>query len=137
MSRTRRIYSRKNRKGFTLVELLTAVLVLSVLMTVAAPLYLNSLDDARKKTCRTNMLTIANAAMAARVKGGASDFGALITAGVTSANLPDLTTVPVCPNGGVYSFAFGSSSTNATFQVKCSATVPLTHGKYEPGLDHN
>ncbi len=137
LSRTRLLPSRRRkRQGFTLVELLTAVLVLSVLMTIAMPLYLNAIDDSRKKTCRANMQTISNAAMAARVKSGASDFGPVITGGVTTATLPDLVTIPVCPNGGGYSFANGSSGTNTTFQVKCSATVPLAHGKFEPGLDH-
>lgn len=137
MPRNPAVYRTRKRNGFTLVELLTVVLILSILMSVAMPLYLNAVDDTRKKVCRTNMVTIANAVMAARVKSRAANFGTLITGGVATTNLPDLTSVPVCPNGGAYTLANGSSSSNATFQVKCSATYPLTHGKFEPGIDSN
>lgn len=126
----------RKRKAFTLVELLTVVLIVSILMSVAAPLYLNALDDSRKKVCRTNMGTISNAVMAARVKNSVNDFAALITGGVTISNLPDLTSVPRCPNGGAYSLTIGGSGSNATFQVQCSATYPLIHGKFEPGVDN-
>ncbi len=127
----------RKRKGFTVVELLTVVLIISILMSVALPLYLNALDDSRKKVCRANMQTIANAVMAARVKSRAADFAALITGGVTTTNLPDLTATPYCPNGGTYTLANGSSGSVSTFQVKCNVTYPLTHGKFEPGFDSN
>lgn len=126
----------RKRRAFTLVELLTVIFIISILMTVGAPLYLNALDDSRKKVCRTNLQTISNAVMAARVKNSVNDFGALINGGVSMTNLPDLTSVPRCPNGGAYTLAIGGSGTNLTFQVQCSATYPLTHGKFEPGVDN-
>lgn len=127
----------RKRKGFTLVELLTVVLVLSILMSVAMPLYLNALDNSKKRVCRANMQTIANAVVSARNKARAADFTTFIAAGVTTTSLTDLMTVPRCPNGGAYSLATGSSGSATTFQVKCSATYPLTHGKFEPGYDFN
>jgi type IV pilus assembly protein PilA len=130
-------YRRRRRKGFTVVELLTVMLIISILMSVALPLYLDAVDDAQRRTCRTNMATIGNAMEAARVKTRATDFTALIAGGVTTINLPDLTAVPTCPNGGAYSLAAGSSGSFFTFQVKCNATYPTIHGKFEPGVDHN
>ncbi len=128
----------RNRKGFTLIELLVVVLILAILMAVAMPLYLSAVADAQKKTCRANMQTIANAVQAARIKNGASDYGTLITGGVTTTNLPDILAVPICPNTGTYSLANGSSSSTATFQVKCSyGTGAAAHGKFEPGVDNN
>ena len=135
MVRRKSVSQARKHKAFTLVELLTAILVVSILMTLAFPLYLNALDDSRKKICRSNLQTIANAVMAARVKSGAADFGSLIAGGVVTTNIPDLSSVPLCPNGGAYTLTIGSSFANTTFQVRCSATYPLTHGKYEPGLD--
>ena len=133
-------YSSKRRshrsRGFTLVELLTVILIVSILMTVGAPIYLNSLDDSRKKICRTNMQTISNAMMAARVKNETNDFGALIAGGIMTTNLPDLTSIPICPNGGTYTLTIGNTGTNSSFQVRCSATYPLTHGRFEPGVDY-
>jgi type IV pilus assembly protein PilA len=137
MPRRSSVLRARRRKAFTLVELLTVVLILSILMAVAMPLYLNAVDDSKKKVCRTNMQTISNAVMAMRVKSRSADFAGIITGGVATTNLPDLTAVPRCPNSGIYTLAFGASATSATFQVKCNATYPLTHGKFEPGIDHN
>ncbi|MCW3095487.1 MAG: hypothetical protein JWL77_1105 [Chthonomonadaceae bacterium] len=130
-------YRKRRRKGFTIVEMLTVMLIMSILMSVALPLYLNAVDDARKKTCRQNMATIGNAMMAARVKSRSADFAALITGGVTTTNLPDLSSIPFCPNGGAYTLANGSSGSATTFQVKCNVTYPLVHGKFEPGVDNH
>ena len=123
--------SGNRRRGFTLVELLTVVLVIEILMCVMLPLYVSALNDAQKKTCRSNMQTIANAVMAARVKTMASSYAGLISAGVTSANLPDLLTVPVCPNGGTYTLSTRTSS----FAVVCSYAGTPTHGTFQPGVD--
>ena len=138
MSSTRLFTAARNRKGFTLIELLVVVLILAILMAVAMPLYLSAVTDAQKKTCRANMQTIGNAVQAARIKGNASDYGTIITGGVTVANLPDLTAVPACPNAGVYSLANGSSASTATFKVQCNyGTGAGAHGKFEPGVDNN
>jgi len=128
---------RRRRKGFTLVELLTVVLILSILMSVALPLYLNAVDNSKRRICRVNMASIGNAMVAARVKNRAADFTALIAGGISTTNLPDLTGVPICPNGGAYSLANGSSGSATTFKVQCNTTYPLTHGKFEPGVDSN
>ena len=128
----------RSRKGFTLIELLVVVLILAILMAVAMPLYMSAVLDAQKKACRANLQTIANAVQAARIKGGAADYGTIITGGVTILNLPDLTAVPACPNAGAYSLANGSSASTATFQVKCGyGTGTGAHGKFEPGVDNN
>ena len=126
MLRVMQLKARRNRRGFTLIELLVVVLILAVLMAVSIPLYLSAVADSQKKTCRANMQTIANAVLAARIKTGASTYAALITGGVTTTNLPDLTAVPACPNVGAYTL----TATTTSFQVNCSATG---HGKFEPG----
>jgi len=120
--------------GFTLIELLVVVLILSVLMAISTPLSLQAVADSQRKSCRSNMQTIANAAHAARMKSGAADFTAIIAAGVTTTNLPDLQAVPKCPNAGTYSLANGSSASATTFKVACSYTG---HSTYEPGVDSN
>jgi type IV pilus assembly protein PilA len=124
--------NKQHRRGFTLIELLVVVLILSILMAVAAPLYLSAMADSQKKTCRANLQTIANAVQAARVKTNAADYSGLIASGVSTSTLPDLQNVPTCPNGGTYSLVQGSSHDNSTFAVKCS-----THGTFQPGVDSN
>jgi type IV pilus assembly protein PilA len=53
--------TRKNRRAFTLVELLVVVLILAILMAVALPLYLAAISSSEKGAARANMQTIANA----------------------------------------------------------------------------
>ena len=121
---------RRTRSGFTLVELLTVILIIAILLNTALPLYLNVMVDARKKTCRANLATIADAVQAARVKNMSVDYSAIITSGVTTANLADLRSVPVCPSGGTYSLATGSTA--SSFKAQCTI-----HGSYEPGFNSN
>ena len=114
----------KKKSGFTLIELLVVVLILAILMAVALPLYLSAVADSQRKTCRANLQTIANAEQAAYVKNaGASAYGTTITTAV----LPDLQAVPICPTGGTYSISLSP----APFTVSCT-----THGAFTPGVDH-
>lgn len=51
----------KNKKGFTLVELMVVVAILGILVAVAVPVYSNVTDNAKKKTCESNIATIKSA----------------------------------------------------------------------------
>jgi type IV pilus assembly protein PilA len=119
------------KRGFTLIELLVVVLILAVLMAVSIPLYLSAVADAQRKTCRSNMQTIANSVHAARVKSQAPDFSGFMGA-VSSANEPDLTSVPICPSSGTYTIENGNSGNTTTFRVRCNASG---HGTFQPGVD--
>lgn len=126
------------KRGFTLIELLVVVLILSILMAVALPLYLSAVSDSQRKTCRANMQSIANCVLAARMASAATDYGVLITAGVTVASLTSLSSVPICPSAGSYTLANGSTASTATFKVKCSfGSGTAAHGTFEPGIDNN
>ena len=127
----------RTRKGFTLIELLVVVLILAILMAVALPLYLSAVADSQRKTCRANMQTIANTVQAARVKILAPNYSTFIAGGVNIATLPDLQNIPLCPNGGTYTLANGSTGDVNSFEVKCSYDGPPAHGKFEPGVDNN
>src|SRR5258707_86708 len=111
---------RRTSKGFTLVEMLTVVLIIAILMDTALPLYLSVVQDSKRKTCRTNMETIASAVQAARVKTMAINYSAIITAGVTTANLADLPSVPACPGAGTYTLTAGTGGVTS-FKVNCNA----------------
>ena len=131
MLRNRLLAASRNRKGFTLIELLVVVLILAILMAVALPLYLSAVADSQKKVCRANMQTIANAVIAARVKGNLSAFTSFVGA-VTTTLEPDLAAVPTCPLAGTYSVSL--DATTGGFIVTCSTAA---HGHFEPGVDSN
>jgi len=129
-----------NRRGFTLIELLVVVLILATLMAVALPLYLSSVKDASKKTCRANMQSIANAAQAYKVQKRLTSFS---TIGMTDL-ASDLGSTPTCPDGGTYSLQFSGTVTDSDgtsksiptsgIGVVCSATG---HGGFVPGVTSN
>ena len=125
--------SSRGRRGFTLIELLVVVLILAILMAVSIPLYLSAVADSQKKTCRSNMQTIANAVQAARVKGSLADYSSFIGS-VNTTLEADLQSIPVCPQTGAYTIGNGSSGSASTFKVACSASG---HGTFEPGVDSN
>jgi type IV pilus assembly protein PilA len=84
------------QKGFTLVELLVVIVVLAILMAIALPLYMRSVRDSQKKTCRANMQTIAHAEQAYKLRSPAHQYTEDLTelVGVNA----DLQTVPRCPS---------------------------------------
>ena len=124
---------RRSAKGFTLIELLVVTLILSILMAVAIPLYLSSVNDSKLKTCHANMQTIANAVQAARVKDVAPDYSKYIGA-VDPTKEPDLQTVPQCPgaDAGVNTYTIADGVNPGAFKVVCSTSG---HGSFEPGKD--
>ena len=122
---------RTKKRGFTLIELLVVVLILAILMAVSIPLYLSAIADSQKKTCRSNMQTIANAVQAGRVKSQLPNYSTFV--GSVSTTLEaDLQAIPICPTAGVYTIENGSSGSASTFKVRCTATG---HDTFEPGVD--
>ncbi|MEG2193078.1 MAG: type II secretion system protein, partial [Oscillospiraceae bacterium] len=53
----------KDKKGFTLVELMVVVAIMGILVAVAVPVYNNATKKAAKQTCDTNCRTIESAIM--------------------------------------------------------------------------
>lgn len=141
MSEAMRATNRNIGRGFTLVELLIVILILSILMAIALPLYTHSVVDSSKKTCRANMQSIANAAQAWKVSGRKTDFTSLTAVSQLSG---DIGSIPICPDGGSYQVVAGGVTVdNASGDLPESwQTAPLgmgvkcslpQHGGYVPG----
>ena len=125
------IYAQGRRRAYTLVELLSVLLIIAIMMAISLPLYLSAVEDSKKKACRSNMQTIALAVKAARFKINASDYSSFIGAVDTTLET-NLLTVPTCPSAGTYSIANASVGNN--FKIVCTVS---THGSFEPGKDNN
>lgn len=128
-------------RAFTLVELLAVVLILSIVMAVATPIYLSATANAQRSSCRANMQMIANAEYAYKIKSATHTYVA-VSAGnsLTGAGLTDLQANPVCPNGGQYSVLLSGTTNDSRavpsggLAVQCSAPASA-HGSFIPGQD--
>ena len=90
----------RNRRAFTLVEIMIVVLIIGILLAIAVPNFMKARDNSRTKTCVSNLRQISNgiAQAALDLKLNSSDA-------VTQAQLvPDYVKAwPSCPAGGTYS----------------------------------
>ncbi len=125
--------NRSNKKGaFTLIELLVVVLILAILTAVALPLYLSSVKDSEKKTCQTNMQTIANAVQAYKVRTRAAAYPTItdVSTQVGSAGeLSDLQFAPQCPANTTNKYSV-TPDANGGFTITCT---DATHGQWQDG----
>jgi len=132
--------SKLRRRGFSLIELLVVILILTLLMAVALPLYLSSITNSAKTACRANMQSIANAADAWKVRTRAADYSTMTLSSLTT----DLGSIPSCPQSGTYSLTFsgtaldvnGTAQTipSGSFAVKCNFSG---HNGFIPGVMSN
>jgi len=91
----------KNKKGFTLVELMVVVGILGVLTSIAIPVFNNVRGDSEKVACVATQRTLDSAYSMYRAAGGTKE------ADITLKDLVDggyLAAIPECPTDGEYSF---------------------------------
>jgi len=98
--------------GFTLMELSTVIMIISILVLIALPVFLTIIQNSQLKTCLSTL--------------GAIDKGIqryIVDKAVEPSNLGDivpayLKKIPLEPTGGTYTFVAATSSAPA--HVECS-----------------
>ena len=85
----------KDKKGFTLVELMVVVAILGVLTMVAIPVFNNSTKKAETTTCQANQRTIESAISMYQADKGAGKLPADVAELVTDGYLKE---APKCPS---------------------------------------
>jgi len=104
-------YRTEGAKGFSLVELLAVVLVLSVLAATAVPMYINTRKVAAARACKGNIAAIATAESAMVLRYGSyTNINPGLLAGPES-----LGNEPKCPlDGQSYTVKVTSTGTAVT-----------------------
>lgn len=63
----------KDKKGFTLVELMIVVVIMGILVAVAVPVYTSVTKNAKTKTCATNIKSIQSTINQYQMSGAGGD----------------------------------------------------------------
>ena len=114
------------RRAYSLMELLSVLLIMAIVAAIATPTYLSAMADSEKKACRANMQAIANAEEQHKIRTDAHTYTTALSG--LAAEMPGL---PICPTRGAYSAAVDQT----TGRLTISCTVG-THGSYRLGIDN-
>lgn len=90
---------KESKSGFSLTELLVVIGIISVLVFIAAPIFISTIGVAEARTCKVNIHIINNVSLQYRHTTGS--FPETIQEMVDSGLLK---TLPYCPAGGNYDY---------------------------------
>ncbi len=123
----------KQQRGFTFVELLVVITIMSLLMAAAIVTYSGSVKSARDARRKADMETIRSALELCRAKDGSYPASVVSGSPIVCGGETVLSVVPTDPQGAAHPYGYSRSSPTVytltcTFEVigngTCSYTQP-------------
>ncbi len=106
----------KNKKGFTLVELMVVVVIIGILTAIAIPVYNSTQETAKKAACLDNLRSMNGQVMVAKADG--------VTITTVAGLVPTyIAKTPTCPSGGTYSFVAATATEAEHFACSVATHV--------------
>ncbi len=123
-----RVY--RGRRGFTLIELMVALLIIALLLALFLPHYWQARARSNYVACEQNLRNIAVA-----LQAYANDNGQLYPSGLQALTPDYLVTLPTCPSAGANTYLAGYQESTAPvdYTVSCSGS----HHTLVPGVGVN
>jgi general secretion pathway protein G len=117
--------------GFTLVEIMIAVLIIGVLVAMAVPILSASQNNAQQKACYANQRTIEGAAQTYRAAGGVAALTGTVDGSHVLVSGGFLMSPPYCPlDGPGGHYGLDAAGTVTTFPPRCAASTHPVHGHF-------
>lgn len=108
---------RKRRKGFTLIELMTAIFIIALLMSITVPVYKRTVYRTELTACQHNLRNLATAINQYHTenKKYPDTLNEVLKEGI-------LNSMPQCPvsDSDTYSAGYSFNNTTGEFTVYCS-----------------
>ena len=118
--------TKRNNKGFSLIELIVVIAIMAVLVGILAPAYIRYVEKARQQTCYWNMdgvvgevqlRAFSDPEFMEDITTYANNHSYDVTEFVKSTDI----TVPSCPSKGVYTITY--NTTTGKLVMECTMTV--------------
>jgi len=122
---------RKKQFGTTLIELMTAIFIISVLCSVSIPVYRRSIDKSRFNVCEGNLRNLVTAIQTYHLEQKAYPPNLSTMIGPGYINM-----IPCCPSSYQQTYETGYEFDNVSgeFTVSCKGTnhISIGYGADEP-----